>query len=98
MPKTGKDIRLLEELSGVQIYTFENYLTACEVCIDQYCAKSKILKLGIAYSRSLCFPRTLRMDAESCFNRMIRSGDLGEKDMESRTYFCEPPFTNYVFR
>ncbi len=98
MPKTGKDIRLLEELSGVEIYTFEDYLSACEICIDRYCAKSKILKLGIAYSRSLYFPRTLRMDAESCFNRMLRSGDLGEKDMDNRSYFCEPPFTNYVFR
>lgn len=98
LPKTGKDIEELEIVTKVTVCSFEDYLKACEIRIQQYCDVSPILKLGSAYSRSLSFPHALKSDAESGFNKMICSVDFGDKERSERTYHCEESFTNYMFR
>ena len=95
-PKTGEDIVFLEKATGITISTFENYLQACETRLEQYRTVSHICKLGIAYSRSLSFPRATRQEAEAGFHKLFSSGYYIDK--EEQTYCCTPAFTNYMLR
>ena len=93
-PKTGEDMVALERSTGVTVSSFENYLRACELRMEQYLASSHILKLGIAYGRSLFFPRVPRHEAEIGFNKLFKSGYYIDK--EEQTYCCDSAFTSYV--
>ena len=94
-PKTGEDMVALEKCTGVTISSFENYLRACEIRMEQYAASSHILKLGIAYERSLYFPRVPRHEAEIAFNKLFKAGYYIDK--EEQRYCCDPAFTSYIF-
>lgn len=96
-PRTGKDMEELEQAAGVTISSFEDYLRACEIRLNQYDEISHILKLGMAYSRSLDFQPATRTEAESAFLKLLRSGG-GYIEKEEQTYYCDPVLTNYLFR
>ncbi|MCH1982425.1 amidohydrolase family protein [Ruminococcus sp. OA3] len=96
-PRTGKDMLELEQAAGVCISSFEDYLSACEIRLNQYDKVSHILKLGIAYSRSLDFLPATRAEAEAAFLKLLRSGG-GYIDKEEQIYYCDPVLTNYLFR
>lgn len=97
-PNSFQDIINLEEATETMISSFEDYLEACAIRVEQYAKMSNILKLGIAYSRDLDFKRSLKSEAESDFNHMLQNVNYAEKDRENRVLNCAAAFSNYVLR
>ncbi len=95
-PTGGGDLEALEELTGVTISRFEDYLSACEKRIGQFFECSRILKLSTAYNSSLHFPRVTRQEAEEGFHKLFHSGYY--IDRRERMFCCDPAFTSYILR
>ena len=95
-PRSGRDMKALEEQTGVTISTFENYLRACEIRIEKYNQVSPILKCALAYSRSIDFSKTTKQEAELAFNALLGSGYYIHR--EEQTYSVNPTLSNYLFR
>lgn len=93
-PGSISEIRKLESDTGVTINTFENYLSACEARIHQFAQKSKILKCGLAYDRSLYFERAEKCEAEKEFNRLFSALAAENNSGECR---LDTAFSDYVF-
>jgi uncharacterized protein len=95
-PKYGLDFTNLEEATGICIHSFETYLEACAVRLDQFLTQSRILKCGIAYLRPLSFDRVERSDAEKGFNELFHANYFIER--EEQVLHTTPAFQNYVMR
>lgn len=95
MPRTGVHLQQLESATGIIISSFEDYLEACEIRLNQFADASPILKLGIAYQRDLNFARTSRAKAEEAFYQIIHSEYSIHK--ADQMYGVQPDFTNYLF-
>ena len=85
-PETEDAIPSLGQHTGVEILSFDDYLKAIEIRMGQYLQGSRLLKCGVAYSRSLDFARTEKNDAERGFKETIKTGK------------CDVAFSNYIFR
>ena len=71
VPKTGEQIDQIERESGLTICSFEDWLSACEICLDQATEKGAIaLKSALAYLRPLDYRRVTRAEAEVAFNEI----------------------------
>ena len=95
MPRKGSQIQDLESATGITISSFDNYLEACEIRINQFADASPILKLGIAYHRDLNFARITRSAAETAYNEMMHSEYAIHK--ADLMYPIRQDFTNYLF-
>lgn len=95
-PRGGPDMMLLEEKTDITISSFEDYLEACEIRIDQFSQISNILKCASAYERSINFERVTREEAEKGFNKLFDADKYIHR--ESQVIQCDDAFSNYIFR
>ncbi len=65
------ELNALEAKSDVALHSLEDLLRALDVAFERAVDAGVVgVKVGVAYSRSLCFEKTARADAERVFNRL----------------------------
>ncbi|NLJ41087.1 MAG: amidohydrolase family protein [Clostridiales bacterium] len=80
-PQSYSDIKQVEEDSGIRICSMDDWLEACEMMLDKAFESGAVaLKSGLAYDRTLKYERTIRNEAEVCFNQIFNSLHLPNWD------------------
>ena len=95
-PQLGTDLVLLEKMTDVSITSFDSYLRACALRLDQYYDISPILKCSLAYNRDLNFERATKHEAEKAFDAMMLSMYYNERT--DLTFSPASELVNYMFR
>ncbi len=94
-PKTFAEVRAIETQTGVRICAFEDWLTACEIALDQGLAEGCVaLKSPLAYQRSLYYARVPRYRAEEEFTHFF--DQVHFPDWIAASVHVGKPFQDYM--
>ena len=95
-PQTFDDIIQMERDFDASIVSFNDWLDACETALDNSIRLGAVaLKSGLAYQRSLSYPRTTYHEAEGMFNLVLKQRRLPVW-MEHRSISFPENLQNYM--
>ena len=95
LPRTGEEIRTIEKEHGTRIASLEDWLEACEACMDRWIAKGAVaLKSALAYLRTLKFEKVTRYEAERDFNAIFERRHF--PDWEPDVFSIGKDFQDYM--
>ena len=78
-PQNYTQITEIENMTGIRICSFDDWLEACESTLNKVLAKGVVaLKSGLAYLRSLKYNRSTRSEAEKDFNEFIENKHISK--------------------
>lgn len=82
-PQTLDVVEWLEERAGHPLRTLESWMAACGAALQEARSDGAMaIKMGLAYQRSLAFPRPARMEAEEGLKQILAARHLPNWDAQ----------------